>query len=76
MSQNAPIAPRRRATKRSAGSQQRVVMPLYPSKDFEAYVADQKRKGLMRRYWKDLPKMWEEELKFRREFEDALNGAA
>lgn len=55
---------------------QRVVRPLYPSKDYAEYVADQKRKGLLRRYWKDLPKMWEEELKFRREFEDALNGVA
>lgn len=59
-----------------ARSHQHMVMPLYPSKDFKAYVADQKRKGLLRRYWKDLPKMWREELRFRREFEDALNGAA
>ena len=60
----------------SSPADQRMVRPLYPSKDYAEYVADQKRKGLMRRHWKDLPKMWDEELKFRREFEDALNGAA
>lgn len=52
------------------------VTPLYPSKDFDAYAADQKQKGLLRRYWKDLPNMWEDELKFRREFEDSIKGTA
>ena len=50
-----------------------LVRPLYPSRDYKEYCADQKRKGLMRRYWKDLPEMWKEELAFRRELEDALN---
>ena len=47
--------------------------PLYPSKDFEEFCAHQKQKGLKREFWKDLSKMWEEELDFRKEFEDALN---
>lgn len=51
----------------------KTTLPLYPSKDFKSYVAYQKRKGLMRRYWKGLPAMWEQELKFRREFESSLN---
>lgn len=70
------INPNERKSGATETSSNERVMPLYPSKDFKAYVADQKRKGLMRRYWKNLPKMWEEELNFRREIEDALNGAA
>lgn len=57
----------------NGGSLERVVRPLYPSRDYREYCADQKRKGLTRRHWKDLPEMWKEELAFRRELEDALN---
>ncbi len=47
--------------------------PLYPSNDYAEYCAHQKRKGLMRRFWKDLPKMWKKELAFRRSLECAIN---
>ena len=47
--------------------------PLYPSKDYQEFCDHQKAKGLRKRYWKDLPKMWKKELEFREELEDALN---
>ena len=49
------------------------VCSFYLCKNYAQYVAEQKRKGLVRRRWKDLPKMWKEELRFRREFEGAIN---
>ena len=49
--------------------------PLYDSADFSEYCAEQKRKGLRRSLWRTLPQMWEEELKFRAEFEGAINKA-
>ena len=47
--------------------------PLYPSESYEVYVDYQKRKGLKRQFWKDLPRMWQEELRFRQELEDVVN---
>lgn len=47
--------------------------PLYPSKDYKEFVDYHKQKGLSRNHWKDLPKMWEDELQFRREMNEALN---
>lgn len=46
--------------------------PLYPSSNYKEFVADQKLKGLRRKNWKDLPKMWKEELSFRKELEKCL----
>lgn len=42
--------------------------PLYSSNSYEAFVELQKAKGLEKKYWQDLPKMWAEELEFRKEF--------
>ena len=47
----------------------------YDTVDYQAYVKAQKADGLQRRYWKDLPKMWRNELRFRKELEDALRQA-
>lgn len=44
--------------------------PLYPTSSYKEFVAYQKLKGLSRKNWKDLPKMWEEELSFRKEIEN------
>lgn len=49
------------------------IRPLYSSNNYKEFCNRQKLKGLERRYWKSLPKMWKEELKFRNEFENALN---
>lgn len=47
--------------------------PLYPSDSYETFVELQKAKGLKKKYWQDLPKMWAEELEFRKELEEAIN---
>jgi hypothetical protein len=47
--------------------------PLYPSTNYKKFVEYHKRKGLKRKYWKDLPRMWKEELQFRQEIDDTLN---
>ena len=49
--------------------------PLYSSRDYEEYCQQQKDKGLLKCYWEILPAMWEEELAFRRELEEALDKA-
>lgn len=46
--------------------------PLYASTDFKEYCAEQKAKGLNRSLWRHLPEMWEDELQFRADFEEAL----
>jgi hypothetical protein len=46
--------------------------PLYNSKDFEEFCEAQKTKGLHPKYWCELPRLWQEELDFRKELEDAL----
>lgn len=48
------------------------IKPFYESLEYAEYVAEQKRKGLLKRYWKDLPQMWLAVLEFRREYECAL----
>ena len=45
---------------------------LYESANFEEFCEQQKRKGLRKKFWPTLPQMWQEELDFRKEFEDAL----
>ena len=49
-----------------------VPKPHYDSRDYNEYVEEQKAKGLQRKYWRNLPKMWEEELRFRTGLEAAL----
>ena len=49
------------------------IKPIYLSDDYTSFVELQKRKGLKPECWKDLPKMWEEELEFRKEYEEAIN---
>lgn len=46
--------------------------PLYQSNSFEEFSKNQKLAGLRKEFWKDLPKMWERELKFRKKLEKAL----
>ena len=48
------------------------VKPLYASNDYESFVKEEKQKGLMRAYWKDLPNRWKKELARRRNFEESL----
>lgn len=52
------------------------IKPHYASNDYRAFVKAEKAKGLQRKYWPDLPKMWLEELKFRHEIESALRSFA
>ena len=47
--------------------------PLYSSDDYESFCEYEKQKGLDKKYWKNLPEMWREELRFRKEFEECLN---
>jgi hypothetical protein len=67
---------RKQERKKERRSLNGVVKLLYPSNNYTEYCEHQKRKGLMRKYWKDLPNMWRNELKFRRELEGALNDFA
>lgn len=48
------------------------IKPLYDTKSYSEYVKTQKKRGLRREFWPDLPKMWKKELKFRRGLERAL----
>jgi len=50
----------------------KVPKPHYDTEDYREYVRFQKADGLKKKHWKDLPKMWEEELRFRKDFENAL----
>lgn len=45
----------------------------YDTHTYEEFAALEKQRGLDERYWDDLPKMWENELLFRKELEDAVN---
>jgi len=47
--------------------------PLYDSKDYKEFVKNEKAKGLIRSEWKNLPKLYQKELDFRAEFEQALD---
>lgn len=49
-----------------------VVSPAYSSQDYQEFCEREKAKGLRRDLWDTLPQMWEEELKFRAEFEGAI----
>ena len=48
------------------------VNPAYSSNDYEEFCQYQKDKGLRRDLWDTLPQMWDRELRFRDEFEQAL----
>ena len=46
--------------------------PYYSSTSYEEFCQREKEKGLRRDLWHALPNMWEEEMKFRADFEAAL----
>lgn len=48
------------------------IKPLYDSADYHEFCERQKEKGLQKKYWKNLPELWERELEFRKRFEEAL----
>jgi len=49
------------------------VKPWYRSKKYIDFCEEQKQRGLQKKYWKELSKMWKAEQEFRKDFEAALN---